>query len=77
MAAGDDAAAAGLTVFPSSQNHQLGYQNDNVRGDDIAHEITRAKAAEGALVPKTAFLVSATEPTHTGRTVGDIWFKTP
>jgi hypothetical protein len=40
MAIGDAAAAAGLTVFPSSQDWRLGYQNDNQRGDDLANHIT-------------------------------------
>lgn len=48
MAHGDDAAAAGLTVFPSTQSLDLGYDNDNVRGDDIAHEITARTAAVAA-----------------------------
>lgn len=36
MAIGDAAAAAGLTVYAATQAAQLGYQNDNQRGDDIA-----------------------------------------
>lgn len=39
MAIGDTAAAAGLQVFPSSQDWRLGYQNDNQRGDDIGAHI--------------------------------------
>lgn len=40
MAIGDLAAAAGLTVYPSTQDKRLGYQNDNQRGDDIAKVMT-------------------------------------
>jgi hypothetical protein len=37
MAIGDAAAAAGLIVYPGTQDARLGYQNDNQRGDDIAN----------------------------------------
>jgi hypothetical protein len=37
MAIGDAARAAGLTVWEGTQDARLGYQNDNVRGDDIAN----------------------------------------
>lgn len=41
MANGDIAAAAGLAVFAGTQNIRLGYDNDNVRGDEIgAHMIS-------------------------------------
>lgn len=36
MANGDGAAAAGLAVFSGVQDHALGYDNDNVRGDELA-----------------------------------------
>jgi hypothetical protein len=40
MATGDAAAAAGLAVFASTQDIRLGYDNDNVRGDELATHIT-------------------------------------
>lgn len=41
MATGDVAAAAGLTVFAGTQDIRLGYNNDNVRGDELgAHLIS-------------------------------------
>jgi hypothetical protein len=40
MATGDAAAAAGLAVFASTQDIRLGYNNDNVRGDELATHIT-------------------------------------
>jgi hypothetical protein len=40
MATGDAAAAAGLEVFASTQDIRLGYDNDNVRGDELATHMT-------------------------------------
>jgi hypothetical protein len=40
MANGDKAAAAGLAVFAASQDARLGYDNDNVRGDELATHLT-------------------------------------
>ena len=60
MANGDDAAAAGLTVFSGTQDRRQGYDNDNIRGDDIAHVIAKLPT------------VSATAPTSPE--VGDLWF---
>lgn len=39
MANGDAAAAAGLAVFPPTQDHGQGYDNDNIRGDELAEHI--------------------------------------
>jgi len=36
MANGDLAAAKGLAVFPGTQDRREGYDNDNIRGDEIA-----------------------------------------
>lgn len=40
MATGDAAAAAGLSVFASTQDIRLGYNNDNIRGDELAAHLT-------------------------------------
>ncbi len=40
MAIGDAAAAAGLAVFPASQDLRKGYENDNIRGDELANHKT-------------------------------------
>ena len=40
MATGDAAAAAGLAVFPPTQDLRLGYDNDNKRGDELANHMT-------------------------------------
>lgn len=40
MAHGDEAAAAGLAVFAPIQDLREGYENDNIRGDELARHIT-------------------------------------
>jgi phosphotransferase system HPr-like phosphotransfer protein len=40
MANGDKAAAAGLAVFAATDDRRLGYDNDNVRGDELATHMT-------------------------------------
>lgn len=40
MAIGDKAAAAGLVVYPATQDARLGYENDNQRGDELATHMT-------------------------------------
>lgn len=40
MANGDKAAAAGLHVFTGTQDRRLGYDNDNIRGDELAEHMT-------------------------------------
>lgn len=40
MAHGDEAAAAGLAVFAPIQDLREGYENDNIRGDELARHMT-------------------------------------
>lgn len=40
MAVGDKAAAAGLAVFAATDDRRDGWQNDNVRGDELAEHMT-------------------------------------
>lgn len=49
MPIGDDAAAAGLAVFPETQDLRKGYQNDNQRGDEIAAEMAARAAGDKTL----------------------------
>ncbi len=83
MAIGDAAAAAGLEVFPATQDKRLGYENDNYRGDEIAAEIAArvaavsaeaaARIAGDALKFNAAkIIISASTPTVV---TGAIWFK--
>ncbi|MDN4598841.1 tail fiber domain-containing protein [Leifsonia virtsii] len=39
MANGDLAASIGLAVFPGTQDRRQGYDNDNIRGDELAKHI--------------------------------------
>lgn len=41
MANGDEAAAKGLAVFAGTQDRRKGYDNDNIRGDEIARLMDR------------------------------------
>lgn len=76
MAIGDKASAKGLTVYPSSQAHKEGYENDNQRGDDIADEIDARIAADALKLDAAKVLVQATAPTNIPGTgySGRIWF---
>lgn len=49
MANGDAAAAAGLQVFASTQDVRQGYDNDNIRGDEIAKNMARTKKLEASV----------------------------
>ena len=75
MAIGDKAAAKGLTVYASSQAHNLGYQNDNQRGDDIADEIDARIAADALKLDANKVFVQATAPANIAGTgySGRIW----
>jgi hypothetical protein len=64
MANGDKAAAAGLAVFAGTQDRREGYDNDNVRGDEIADVMAR--------IPAGKMAVAATEPA--APSTNDLWF---
>lgn len=55
MAVGDAAAAAGLTVFPDTQDINQGANNDNIRGDELAEHMTSGTHPWGKITgkPKT------------------------
>lgn len=53
MATGDAAAAAGLQVFASTQDIRLGYDNDNVRGDELATHMTSGTHPASAITSGT------------------------
>lgn len=53
MATGDAAAAAGLQVFASTQDIRLGYNNDNVRGDELATHMTSGTHPASAITSGT------------------------
>lgn len=71
MAIGDKAAAKGLTVFAGTQDRRKGYENDNIRGDDIADVID---AVAGKL-DKSAIIVQNATPTGAAFALGTVWVK--
>lgn len=73
MAIGDAAAAKGLTVYAATQAHNLGYQNDNQRGDDIAAEIDARTAADALKLDASKIKVSNT-PMTAGTADGTLRF---
>lgn len=81
MAVGDAAAAAGLAVFPNTQLVSAGANNDNIRGDELAAEKTRAVAAETALstgkFDANKIFVQATAPANIAGSgySGRFWIK--
>jgi hypothetical protein len=50
MANGDAAAAAGLATFAPTQDIRLGYDNDNIRGDELAAHLTNGTHPASAIV---------------------------
>lgn len=52
MATGDKAAAAGLAVFPAIGDVRMGYDNDNVRGDELAEHMTTGTHPWGNITGK-------------------------
>ena len=80
MAVGDAAAAKGLTVYASTQDKRLGYQNDNKRGDELAAEITAREALAtqvAAKLNKADVIVQTGTPTAVPGSgwSGRIWLK--
>ena len=53
MATGDAAAAAGLQVFASTQDIRLGYNNDNVRGDELGTHLLSGTHPASAITTGT------------------------
>jgi hypothetical protein len=74
MAVGDRAAAKGLVVYPSTQAHSAGYNNDNQRGDELADEIDARIAADALKLNASKIRVTATAMTAGTAAVGDLRF---
>jgi hypothetical protein len=58
MAIGDTAAAAGLVVYPATQDARLGYENDNQRGDELATHMTAGTHHWTQITGKPVIVVS-------------------
>lgn len=61
MANGDAAAAAGLATFAATQDIRLGYDNDNIRGDELAQHLTAGTHPASAI--NSGVLADARIPT--------------
>ena len=79
MAIGDAGAAKGLIIYPQTQAHGLGYQNDNQRADDIAAEIDARAAGDAsvraevvAVGARVTNLTAAQVKNGTGTVAGDL-----
>jgi len=74
MAIGDKAAAKGLVVYPATQAHSKGYENDNQRGDELADEITARASADTALAARTPVIKVQSNPLTSADAVGTLRF---
>lgn len=72
MANGDAAALKGLAVFSETQDHSEGYDNDNIRGDELAAEIDARIAGDAAKLDASKVIISATTPAVVN---GALWVK--
>lgn len=85
MATGDEAAAAGLTVVPSTRDVRLGYEGINRRGDELARhmvsgthpadkitgQITTGQIVDGAVVASKIANLTIGDQHMVSGTVGD------
>lgn len=62
MATGDAAAAKGLNVVPASKDLKLGYDDINLRGDELAAEIDARAAADALKLDLSKLKVQQTDP---------------
>ncbi|QEO08883.1 hypothetical protein [Protaetiibacter larvae] len=62
MAIGDKAAAKGLYVVEATDDHAVGYQDINRRGDELADEIDARAAGDAAAFPASKIIISDTFP---------------
>jgi hypothetical protein len=73
MAIGDKAAAAGLVVYPATQDVRLGYENDNQRGDELATHMGDPAAHHwNQIAGKPAIVYSFVGQDIRLRTTGDL-----
>lgn len=73
MAAGDLAAAAGLDVFPATADVRQGYENDNIRGDELADHMLNGGHSASKITGLTAAAVKS-GPTGASTVQADLDF---
>lgn len=72
MAIGDKAAAKGLHLVQETDDHAIGYQDINVRGDELADEIDARIAGDALKLDASKLIISATTPAVVN---GALWAK--
>lgn len=72
MANGDAAAAKGLHVVEQTDDVKIGYDDINIRGDELAAEIDARIAGDANAFPSSKVFITATTPAVVN---GAIWFK--
>lgn len=74
MANGDAAAAAGLATFAPTQDIRMGYDNDNIRGDELAAHLTAGTHPAAAITSGTfnADRIPSLDASKTGSGIFDV-----
>lgn len=79
MATGDQAAAAGLPVVPSSKDFRLGYDDINALADAVASYMTTGTVPWSRVSnkPKVSGMpgITVSDNGPSGGTDGDIWLE--
>ncbi len=73
MAIGDKAAAKGLHVVEPTDDHSIGYEDINRRGDELADEIDARAAGDAAKLDAAKLIISAATPA----VVNGAWWAKP
>jgi hypothetical protein len=72
MANGDAAAAKGLHTVEASDDVRIGYDDINIRGDELAAEIDARAAGDALAFPAENVIISTSTPAVVN---GAIWLK--
>jgi hypothetical protein len=72
MANGDAAAAKGLHTVEATDDVKVGYDDINIRGDELAAEIDARTAADALKFDAAKVIISTSTPTVVN---GAIWLK--
>lgn len=72
MANGDAAAAKGLHTVEATDDVKVGYDDINIRGDELAAEIDARTAGDALAFPADKVIISTATPAVVN---GGIWLK--